>query len=228
MKNMFRMPKGYREMSVDELAAAILKSPKNRRMIEAAFNDNPRGGEKMAQFEGVEKQFAEELKTRKSFKEGRGAKADNLSIVKSFQSSEFMKTRGQRGGENIAGAYQRHYEALWAAERGYSYNPATGRTKDEKGRFVYNRGWKEVVDQTGFNLDTMEYVKETNQYRFKGKGNKSYYLNTSQTAHYKDEGYRISQEVQLGQAKIQGRVIPKNPYQQNPVKLGHIGKSTKK
>ena len=219
-KNLFRMPKGYREMSVDELAEAILKVPKNRRMIEQAFNENPRGGERSAEFESVENQFKEELRTRKIFKEGRGAKADNLTIVKSFQNSEYMKTRGQRGGENIVGAYQRHYEAEWAAAHGYSYNPVTGRTKDEKGHFVANRGWSDIKEQYGVNTETMEYKQETKQYRFRGKDGKYYYMNTSAAAHYENEGFKIL-------SQFANTVSYERDKQRNPVKLGKIGKRTK-
>lgn len=213
MRNQWRMPKGYKMMDEDQLAEAVLKNKKNREMIERGLSENLREGMRYSDYASTKEQLAQLFRERKKWKEIKGMKSDNLSVVKSVQNSEYMKTRGQRGGENITAAYRRHYEAEWAAKMGYVYNPETGRTHDAKGRWVRNKGWDDVVQATGINTDTMEYIKETKQYRFRGKNGVYYYMNTTQTAHYEKEGYAITRSV-LG---VTGAAVKSNPYQKIPL-----------
>lgn len=194
MKNQWRMPKGYKNMDADTLAREILKNRSNREMIESAYVSNPREGTAYEGHETVQNMLAHDIATYKDFKEKKGQNADNLSVVKSIQRSNIMKGKGERAGENITKGYERFYKQEWAAAHGYTYNPETDRTKDRKGRFIYNYGWDVVKEHYNVNTESMEYMKETKQYRFKGRNGKYYYLNTSATTFYDPERFGIEQE----------------------------------
>ena len=191
MKNQWRMPKGYKNMDADTLAREILKNRSNRSLIENALDENKREGLVYEGHATLQEQLTNMIQERKDWKERRGEKFDNLTIVKSVQNSEYMKSRGERGGQNIISAYKKHYEQEWADQNGYTYNPQTGRTKDASGRFVYNPGWDIEANRVGVNTDTMEYLKETKQYRFRGKDGRFYYLNTTSSTHYDNEKFAI-------------------------------------
>lgn len=208
MKNMFRMPKGYQMMDIPELASAILKNPSNRQLIQQAFAENERRGVTYAEHESLENVLAVRLLERKDQKIRNNMNADNLSVVKSLQNSEYMKSQGKRGGENILGAYEKAYKSRWADARGYIFDRETGNTYTRKvigtdpetgekiygrGKFVYNAGWDVMKRKYGIDEESLRYDKNNKQYRFTGKGNKTFFLNTTKSTNYDNESFTISQ-----------------------------------
>lgn len=208
MKNMFRMPKGYQMMDIPELASAILKNPSNRQLIQQAFAENERRGVTYAEHESLENVLAVRLLERKDQKIRNNMNADNLSVVKSLQNSEYMKSQGKRGGENILGAYEKAYKSRWADARGYIFDRETGNTYTRKvigtdpetgekiygrGKFVYNAGWDIMKRKYGIDEESLRYDKNNKQYRFTGKGNKTFFLNTTKSINYDNESFTISQ-----------------------------------
>ena len=208
MKNMFRMPKGYQMMDIPELASAILKNPSNRQLIQQAFAENERKGVVYAEHESLENVLAVRLLERKDQKIRNNMNADNLSVVKSLQNSEYMKSQGKRGGENILGAYENAYKSRWADARGYIFDRETGNTYTRKvigtdpetgekiygrGKFVYNAGWDIMKRKYGIDEESLRYDKNNKQYRFTGKGNKTFFLNTTKSINYDNESFTISQ-----------------------------------
>ena len=170
--------------------------------------ENTRKGVVYPEHESLENVLALRLMERKDYKVKNNMNADNLSVVKSLQNSEYMKSQGKRGGENILGAYEKAYKSRWADARGYIFDRETGNTYTRKvigtdpetgekiygrGKFVYNAGWDIMKRKYGIDENSLLYDKEHKQYRFTGKGNKTFFLNTTKTINYDNEAFTISQ-----------------------------------